>query len=340
MKRLFPDLRKKHLAALLALLFSLVLLPVSALAETSGKVEQWLERLGPALNATSYRGVFVYARGDQVHSMRIIHRFRDGVVDERLVMQDGGAGEIVRKGSDVVCVLPDQGRFKLEQVIPSGPFADVFNRKFMPVGRWYDAHVMGEDRVAGYDAVRIALTAKDSNRYSYQLWLEKRSGLLVKSQVQGASGQVLEHFQFTSLEITDDIHDDEFKIHTEGPEITGKLGPKGVRVGAESKHRMNDWELGWRPAGFIASAIPQAPKGHAVAYSDGLATFSVFVEPAGQLKMPQGASRIGATTVYTHDLTSGGKQFLVTVVGEIPPEAARRVAESVRMQKGTQAGAS
>ncbi|MFC6685794.1 MucB/RseB C-terminal domain-containing protein [Marinobacter koreensis] len=81
---------------------------------------------------------------------------------------------------------------------------------------------------------------------------------------------------------------------------------------------MNDWELGWRPAGFIASAIPQAPKGHAVAYSDGLATFSVFVEPAGQLKMPQGASRIGATTVYTHDLTSGGKQFLVTVVGEIP----------------------
>jgi sigma-E factor negative regulatory protein RseB len=47
----------------------------------------WLERLGPALNMTSYQGVFVYARGDQVHSMRIAHRFRDGRVEERLVMQ-------------------------------------------------------------------------------------------------------------------------------------------------------------------------------------------------------------------------------------------------------------
>ena len=57
-------------------------------AESAGKNEQsaeyWLNRLGPALNMTSYRGVFVYARGDQVSSMQIAHRYRDGMVEERL----------------------------------------------------------------------------------------------------------------------------------------------------------------------------------------------------------------------------------------------------------------
>ena len=44
------------LAATLTLLSSL------ALAE-SRSPEYWLDKLGPAMNMTSYRGVFVYARG-------------------------------------------------------------------------------------------------------------------------------------------------------------------------------------------------------------------------------------------------------------------------------------
>ena len=78
-------------------------------AESAGKNEQsaeyWLNRLGPALNMTSYRGVFVYARGDQVSSMQIAHRYRDGMVEERLVLQDGASGEIVRKGMRVCAAI-------------------------------------------------------------------------------------------------------------------------------------------------------------------------------------------------------------------------------------------
>ena len=49
--------------------------------------------------------------------------------------------------------------------------------------------------------------------------------------------------------------------------------------------------------------------------------------------MPTGASRIGATTIYMTQLQSGNHVFLVTVVGEIPPAAARKVAESVRVDE-------
>lgn len=294
----------------------------------SKDAEYWLSRLGPALNMTSYRGVFVYARGDQVSSMQIAHRYQDGIVEERLVPQDGASGEIVRKGMRVVCVLPDHGRIQLDQVIPSGPFAEAFSSQLMPVSRWYQPELAGDDRIAGYDVVRLALKSRDDLRYSHQLWLEKSTGLLVKSHVRSTDGTVLEHFQFTSLEITDSLSDSEFVIRTEGEEIARNLEAKGA---SSPMPRMDGWALGWRPDGFIPAAAPRSGKGQAVAFSDGLAAFSVFVEPARDILMPTGASRIGATTVYMKQLEVDDVGFFVTVVGEIPPRTARKVADSVKV---------
>lgn len=318
----------RRLLAMFMVLAALTAAP--AVADTVTKdAEYWLDRLGPALNMTSYRGVFVYARGDQVSSMQIAHRYQDGVVEERLVPQDGASGEIVRKGMRVVCVLPDHGRIQLDQVIPSGPFAEAFSSQLMPVSRWYEPELTGDDRIAGYDVVKLALKAKDELRYSHQLWLEKSTGLLVKSHVRSSSGEVLEHFQFTSLEITESLSDSEFVIRTEGQEVARELAPKKT---ASPAPRMDGWTLAWRPDGFIPAAAPRSGKGQAVAFSDGLAAFSVFVEPARKIVMPTGASRIGATTVYMKQLEVDDVDFFVTVVGEIPPRTARKVAESVKVE--------
>ncbi|MCK7544431.1 MucB/RseB C-terminal domain-containing protein [Marinobacter bryozoorum] len=289
--------------------------------------ESWLLKLGPALNMTTYRGVFVYSRGEQVNSMRIAHRYRDGQVDERLVVQDGANGEIIRRGNRVVCVLPEYGRIQLDQVIPSGPFAEAFASQQVPVGAWYQPELLGEDRIAGYPAVVIGLQPRDKHRYGYRLWMEKGTGLLLKSHVRH-SDDVLERFQFTMLEITDQLPDSEFEVNAgvEVKDITPEL-PMSLEPGG-----MEGWDLGWRPDGFMPSAAPRGGRGQAVAFSDGLATFSVFVEPAGNPEMPQGASRIGATTLYMHYTEAGEtgqERFLVTVVGEIPPKTAMRVARSV-----------
>jgi sigma-E factor negative regulatory protein RseB len=269
--------------------------------------------------------------------MQIAHRYSDGFVEERLVLQDGGSGEIVRKGMNVVCVLPETGRVKLDQVIPSGPFAEAFTSQLVPVSRWYRAEMKGEDRVAGYDVVSVALSARDPYRYSHRLWLEKSTGLLVKSHVRNAEGEVLEQFQFTSLHIGEDIPDSEFEIRTEGREISRTLDEPAPA--ASVGQRMNGWQLGWRPEGFVPAAAPRSGKGRAVAFSDGLAAFSVFVEPAGPVTMPTGASKIGATTVYMHMVEEGDSAFLVTVVGELPPQTARQVAESVRIKDSLALGA-
>ncbi|MBN7771428.1 MucB/RseB C-terminal domain-containing protein [Marinobacter daepoensis] len=298
-------------------------------ARDSAAAMAWLERLGPALNMTSYRGVFVYARGSQVHSMRIAHRYRDGRVEERLVMQDGGSGEIVRKGMDVVCVLPDQGQVRLDEVIPSGPFAEAFTSQLMPIGRWYQPELAGEDRIAGYDVAIVLLGARDQHRYSHRLWLEKETGLLVKSQVRDVNGEVLEHFQFTHLEITNEIADDELEVQSRGREVTRTLD--NPQRQESPLGRMNGWTLSWKPEGFMPAAAPRSGNGKAVAFSDGLTAFSVFVEPVGQPKMPTGASRVGATTIYMREVVMSERSFLVAVVGEIPPGTARKVADSVEI---------
>lgn len=332
------DLPLRWLLALALVAFA----PAYAVAEEKSAA-YWLEQLGPALNMTSYRGVFVYARGSSVHSMQIAHRFHNGIVEERLVLQDGGSGEIVRRDMNVVCVLPEQGKVRLDQVIPSGPFAEAFASQLIPVSRWYSAELKGEGRIAGYDVVTVALTAKDQHRYSHRLWLEKSTGLLVKSHVRAAGGEVLEHFQFTSLEITDDIPDSELEVRTEGREVsrTLKEGSQhlGLQDGLSKASRMHGWHLGWRPEGFEPAAAPISGNGQTVAFSDGLAAFSVFVESAGKVSMPKGATRIGATTIYMHQLQSGNQAVLVTVVGEIPPTAARQVAESVQVNEAFVSGA-
>lgn len=289
--------------------------------------EEWLARLGPALNMTTYRGVMAYTRGDQVSAMRVAHRYQNGHVEERLVQLDGASGEFVRKGAEVICVLPDRGRVQLEPVMPSGPFAEAFANRLVPDNPWYRPELLGDDRVAGYPAKVLALNARDSRRYSYRLWLEYQSGLLLKSHVRSASGEVLESFQFTDLEITDTLPDSEFEVRGNGREIAALLASESGEPAV--KPMPSGWQLGWMPEGFVPAAVPRVGRGPAMAFSDGLSAFSVFVEPVGGLNMPTGASRIGATTAYMHRLVANDEVYLVTVVGEIPPETAMQVAQSV-----------
>lgn len=314
----------RRLAWPLLLVLALLTWLRPVVADTPLTAEDWLMKMGPALKMTTYRGVFVYSRGDQVSSMMIAHRYRDGQVEERLVQQDGANGEILRRGNRVICVLPDQGRIQLDQVIPSGPFAEAFSSQLTPMGRWYRPDLLGEDRVAGYGAVVIALNPRDEHRYGYRLWLESETGLLLKSQVRQGD-EVLERFQFTTLEITDELPDSEFEIQSDGR--TAELFSPAAPAGVIEPGRMRGWTLGWQPEGFVPAASPRSGDGPAFAFSDGLATFSVFVEAVGDLDMPTGVSRIGATSVYMH--RSGDDGHLITVIGEIPPATAMRVAQSV-----------
>ena len=93
------------------------------------------------------------------------------------------------------------------------------------------------------------------------------------------------------------------------------------------------------PAGFTLTA-GDAVSGHDKTFTDGLAVFSVFVEPVDQAIAPgEGRARMGGTTAYTRGLQLAGRPLLITIVGEVPVNTARMVADSVRWRVNDIAGA-
>ena len=68
-------------------------------------------------------------------------------------------------------------------------------------------------------------------------------------------------------------------------------------------------------------------------YSDGLASFSIFVGAAERAVDGAGSARRGATVAHTAPLRFGDNSYVVTVIGEVPSITAQRVADAVGWQE-------
>ncbi len=298
-----------------------------------------LAGMNDAFNTLSYDGVFSYFSGAELASLRIVHMVVDGEQHERLIHQNGAPREIVRRGEEVVCILmPGDDLLTLESSLPAGPFARAFVRRYDEISDNYDLRYFGEDRIADRPAVRLAVVPLDDNRFGYRLWLDQETHLLLKSELVGTDGRPLEIFQFSTLVIGEGV--DPRALDPSGREELAKVSnftldsQPSVPVAADVR-----WSADWLPDGFsMASTSTRRTMGddksvNTLMYSDGLAAFSVFIEdmpPAGAADM---VSRNGATVAVT-TLTQGpdAAAHLVTLVGELPTDTAKRIAQSIRFQ--------
>ncbi len=282
----------------------------------------------------SFRGVFLFSNGAALSSMQVVHSWQDGVVRERLLQLDGEMGEILRDGSKIICILPNENAINVYESGFSSPFAHVSG---MPgtLAENYHLSTAGEDRVAGIVAQKLYLRATDAYRYSYQLWINKEDGFLLKYLLLDNSGAEIERFQYTQLELGVVISDEELKptvvgatkVHEKAPTEQAGAMKGDVVVGPE-------WQVGWVPPGFalMQGDVPDK-KYDSQAFSDGLASFSVFVVPvlSGE-GMPEGGTMMGATTAYSRKVAHANHPYDVTIVGEIPPLSAMKIASSVTLK--------
>ena len=285
-----------------------------------------LQAMQQAAVETNYRGTFIFSRGEMSSTVEVVHRYRDGIEEERLKQLDGEMGEVIRRGREVMCVLPDNKVVKIEQDAISSGVVQAFSG-FRPKHELYTLRFVGATRLIDREALNIAVEAQDKHRYSYQLWLDKDTKLLLKSSLQG-NGVELERFRYAEIEFTDAITDLELNPMNEGPVISHQLIPS-----AKKDHKWPGgiaWQVGWAPPGYEAMGVSNNPGKNVMLYSDGLATFSVFVEQIESNSMPIGASVVGATVAYHHRVLEGSHHYGVTVMGEVPAMTAMMVAESVR----------
>ncbi|MBV4494158.1 MucB/RseB C-terminal domain-containing protein [Pseudomonas sp. SWRI12] len=303
-------------------LFTLLLGGWCAIPAHADEAQDWLNRLSQAEQQQSFQGTFVYERNGSFSTHNIWHRVQDGKVRERLLQLDGSAQEVVRIDGHTQCVSGS--------LIPGlGNTPDSTSRALDPqkLKNWYDLAVIGKSRVAGRQTVIVALTPKDQHRYGFELHLDRETGLPLKSLLLNDKGQLLERFQFTRMNLAAPADTDlqasaDCKAVTQDP---------GKAVAAKTA-----WRSDWLPPGFelTSSTARKDPDSQvqvsSLMYDDGLARFSVFLEPLNGANATDTRTQLGPTAAVSRRLTTPQGEMMVTVVGEIPIGTAERIALSMR----------
>ncbi|MHC8315657.1 MucB/RseB C-terminal domain-containing protein [Pseudomonas sp. LB3P31] len=288
------------------------------------EAQDWLTRLGRAEQTQSFNGTFVYERNGSFSTHNIWHRVQDGKVRERLLQLDGSAQEVVRVDGHTQCVSGT--------LIAGLGDSKSASRALDPqkLKNWYDLAVIGKSRVAGRPAVIVALTPRDQHRYGFELHLDKETGLPLKSLLLNDKGQLLERFQFTQLNTSDVPSENDLQPGADCKPVVFD----GNKASAASVAQT--WRSDWLPPGFelASSSARKDPQTKAqvnsLMYDDGLARFSVFLEPIDGTAVTDTRTQLGPTVAVSRRLTTPQGEIMVTVVGEIPIGTAERIALSMR----------
>jgi sigma-E factor negative regulatory protein RseB len=290
---------------------------------------QWLQAIQSAAQRLNYTGTIVYQRGGAMQTSRIVHAFDGNVSLERLQLLDGRRREYVRRDTEVQCLYPDSRRVRFERRPEQDSFPAIGAAAPTEILASYRPVLGGIERVANTDCRVLVLEPRDSLRYGHWLCADRQSALLLKSQMLDERGEPLEQMAFAELRIGERIDRSQLKPSwsTEGWQVE-KSEPRPADVDRSG------WQI-TAPPGFkrlravMRSVTPGAAEGSSmqVVYGDGLATFSVFIEPAApDAQVHDDVRRQGPTSAYARRVGD----TLVTVIGEVPPQTVRAVARSAQ----------
>lgn len=310
--------------------YIILCLPLLAYAnDHSAQVQDWLKKMHRAAHTLNYEGTFVYGQKDNLSSMRIIHSASEKEEKERLVSMDGSGREVIRKGNSVTCILPDTQTVVVEKSRPTSQFPPMFPTSIERLTPNYDFKIVDGSRVAGRQTQEIIITPKDNMRYGHHLWVDKETGLLLKTYLLNEKANKLEQFMFTQINFFDQIPPDWLM-----PAVSGKdfnwYEAEASKPG--TARTQSDWEVSKLPKGFLPDLQKQhmtpqngMPVEHMV-FSDGLSSISVFIEKDMNSKDNLvGSSHMGAVHAHGHKMDG----YHVTVVGEAPLASIKMISQSV-----------
>jgi sigma-E factor negative regulatory protein RseB len=303
----------------------LVMSLASAAACAAETPQYWLDRMNAALTSRNYDGVFSHWQSGRLETLRIIHRVLDGAVTERLESLDGSGRVFVRDGAELTCYLPDQ-RTVLVEKAPQSLMPGGLPKFDAALGGVYLLANQGTMRQMGEKAEVITVTPRDGFRYGYRLWIERATGMPLRTQLLDTNGSVIEELVFSSLSMRHHIADEEFKPKLATSGFQWLRNDDAPTVTAEGP---GDWSKVQLPPGFALTAqtaqmMPgvAAPVTHLV-FSDGVATVSVFIQTEVFRNSPTQASaglaQVGSSSAFTS--VQSGHKFVA--LGEVPPATVR-----------------
>ena len=316
---------------LLFVLTALCAAAQAAEAESSGNSDDSINALlgqaSDAVRSETYRGILVYLREGQLDTLRVIHRMQGGLEQERLVSLTGQPREVIRRGGVVTSILPNSEVVLISQRKHDGLLGSVVQFSADRMREHYRVSDMGQRRLSDRIGQLVSIEPLDGYRYGNRMLIDDQTHLPLKLDLV-SDGNVLEQLMFTQIEFPESINDSDFEP---GYDIHGFRVIKHEAVQVEDKPVPEDaWKPTDLPPGFELAEdgvrrVTESGYVRQMLFTDGVATVSAFVAPAGLRKPLQGATTMGAVNAYGHVV--GETQ--ITVVGEVPARTVKRIAENL-----------
>jgi sigma-E factor negative regulatory protein RseB len=288
---------------------------------------EWLQKMTAAVQSTDYEGTVIRIQDGSAEAIKVVHVVSDGVIREKVVIQEGNGLEIIRNGNEVHCILPDRKSVLVEEWDDQSTLFSTLPSSGIQFGSEYDVSIVHRDRVAGRKAIMLAIRPHDDLRYGHRLWLDIATGFPLQTNLIGAHGEPIQQVKFADIKLGEPIHASALRPSTKLDDFRWFAEPQEkIKMEIESDWVSNDSPPGFRLLSTHAEETPgkDGSLTHML-YGDGLASVSVFIAPhAGDTEARR--ARVGASNSFSIALG----EFRVTAVGEVPAATAELIARSMQ----------
>lgn len=308
-------------------------------APAQRSTSEWLLRMHEASRRKAYIGTLVVSSGSSMASSRIWHVCDGEQQMERIESLSGPPRSTFRHNAEVITFSPQSKVALVETRESLGLFPGLLNSPDTAIDEFYTAHLIGAERVAGFDADVVQIEPKDKLRFAYQVWSEKKSGLVVRLQTLDAQKRVLEQVAFSELQLDAPVSMSKLTQMMAKTDDYRVERPEMIKTSAQAE----GWALKTPVPGFKSMSCYRRPVqagqgagGFAVQwiFSDGLATVSLFIEgfvPGHH--GPEGLRVMGATHTLSRRVPDKAGGWWLTVVGEVPAQTLQAFALALEHRK-------
>ncbi|KXJ49583.1 MAG: transcriptional regulator [Colwellia sp. Phe_37] len=310
---------------LISSLLLMVAISTSVAAAENEPAEPWLERLANSLQTLNFSTSFVVVKNNQAEPYHWFHGVDEsGDELEILSLLNGPRRDVLRKKNTVSYIEPELPPYSVTSQQISGPIPAILRGDVGKLAQTYDFISVGRSRVLGRPAQLIRIVSKDPYRYGHWLWLDQKTGMLLKLALVNRTGQLLEQIQFTHLDITAELGESLVQLQQ-------TTLPKTIEIPEGYQEQKLQWQVNWLPEGFARinanrhriSATKKPVE--FMLFTDGLIDVSVYVNPSDGNQRATDYVMDGATVVLNQVING----FEVSVVGKIPAKTAKAIADSV-----------
>ena len=284
-------------------LVCLSLLPLQ-LYSTETTAFDLLNKMTQALHETSYKGVLVHVKDNEVVTLKVSHTVENGEEIENV--------EILNKdGSPYSRKVTNYSLSKLPEI----------NSKMQAV---YSFDLGGIKKVASRSCRIVLARPKDRMRYLQKYCVDTKTSLLLDYTIIDKSHKPIEQFMFTNVEVIGAKHVD----------AVAKTQYKKQKTKKISDVANAAWSLKTTPKGFSLRKAPMMKQdngGLATEHyilTDGLSSVSIFISKKGENAKETGI-KSGALNVVTHYKNG----FAITLVGEVPESTLKDIFNNLRYKK-------